>query len=40
MGAATCVDLYYRTYRRDLPVFVSADSILHARHRSYDSILA
>ncbi len=33
------VDLYYRVFAKDLPVFVSADSILHAWHRSYDEIL-
>lgn len=30
---------YLEIYRADLPVFVSADSILHALHRSYDEIL-
>lgn len=39
MGAATCADMFYRIYRRDLPVFISADAILSAWHRSYDSIL-
>jgi hypothetical protein len=27
------------TYNRDLPVFVSADAVLHALHMSYDAIL-
>ena len=31
---------YYAIYRKDLPVFVSADAILHAIHRSYDDLLA
>jgi hypothetical protein len=31
---------YYRVYSRDLPVFITADSILHAWHRSYDAMLA
>jgi hypothetical protein len=31
---------YRSIYLEDLPVYVSADSILHAVHRSYDSILA
>lgn len=31
---------YRAIYSDDLPVFVSADSILHAVHRSYDKILA
>ena len=30
---------YLEIYRADLPVFVTADSILHALHRSYDEIL-
>ena len=38
-GGAGPVDLYYRVFAADLPVFVSADSVLHAWHRSYDSIL-
>lgn len=33
------VDVYYRVFAADLPVFVSADSVLHAWHRSYDAIL-
>jgi hypothetical protein len=31
---------YATIYALDLPVFISADSILHALHRSYDKILA
>jgi hypothetical protein len=34
MGSA-----YYAIYARDLPVFVTSDSILHALHRSYDELL-
>ncbi|HET9958634.1 MAG TPA: DUF3160 domain-containing protein, partial [Polyangiaceae bacterium] len=34
MGAA-----YYNIFTRDLPVLVTTDSILHAVHVSYDSIL-
>ena len=30
---------YFAIYTRDLPVFITADSILHAMHRSYDEIL-
>jgi hypothetical protein len=30
---------YYAIYTRDLPVFVTSDSILHALHRSYDEVL-
>src|SRR5262249_7830567 len=39
MGAASCTDLFYRIYKRDLPVIVTADSVLHAWHRSFDAIL-
>src|SRR5262249_4743474 len=35
LGAATFGDAYYRIFNADLPVFVSADSALHAWHRSY-----
>lgn len=38
-GGAGPVDVYYRVFAADLPVFVSADSVLHAWHRSYDEIL-
>jgi hypothetical protein len=34
MGSA-----YYAIYSRDLPVLVTSDSILHAFHRSFDSVL-
>lgn len=30
---------YYAIYARDLPVFITSDSIMHAVHKSYDSIL-
>jgi hypothetical protein len=30
---------YYDIYRRDLPVYLTADSILHAVHRSFDSMV-
>ncbi|MCX4241720.1 DUF3160 domain-containing protein [Paraliomyxa miuraensis] len=33
------VDVYYRVFAADLPVFISADSVLHAWHRSYDDVL-
>jgi hypothetical protein len=32
-------DVLYRVFAADLPVFISADSILHAWHRSFDKIL-
>lgn len=31
---------YYEIYRKDLPVFVTSDSILHAMHRSFDKVLS
>ncbi|ETL27908.1 hypothetical protein L916_18627 [Phytophthora nicotianae] len=30
----------YRLYTDDLPVFVTADSVLHAWHRSFDAFLS
>jgi hypothetical protein len=30
---------YYAIFARDLPVFVTSDSVLHALHRSYDDLL-
>ncbi len=39
MGSHSCTDQFYRVYERDLPVFVSADAILHAWHRTYDAML-
>jgi hypothetical protein len=35
----TFFDGYRNIYVEDLPVFVSADAVLHAVHRSYDSLL-
>ncbi len=34
------VDLYYRVFAADLPVFISLDAVLHAWHRSLEDILA
>ncbi len=39
MGAASFGEMYYRIYSRDLPVFITADSMLHAWHRSFDAML-
>jgi hypothetical protein len=39
LGDASPTQLFYRIYARDLPVFVTADAVLHAWHRSYDTIL-
>ena len=32
-------DIFYRVFANDLPVFVSADSVLHAWHRTFDKIM-
>jgi len=39
LGGENFADIFYRIYSNDLPVFVSADALLHAWHRSYDAIL-
>lgn len=39
MGAASFGQMLYRIYSRDLPVYVTADALLQAWHRSYDSML-
>jgi hypothetical protein len=39
MGAASMSEMLYRIYSRDLPVYVTSDALLHAWHRSYDSML-
>jgi hypothetical protein len=39
LGADSFAEIYYRIYSRDLPVYVSADALLHAWHRSYDALL-
>ena len=39
LGGTSPTQLFYRIYARDLPVFVTTDALLHAWHRSYDSIL-
>lgn len=40
LGAPDFGTIYHRIFVRDLPVFVTSDSILHAWHRSYDAMLA
>ncbi|HEY9599495.1 MAG TPA: DUF3160 domain-containing protein, partial [Cyanophyceae cyanobacterium] len=40
MGSYSFAHLFYRIYSNDLPVFISADALLHAWHRSYDAILS
>jgi hypothetical protein len=39
MERESFADVYYDIYTEDLPVFVSTDSILHAWHRSFDTML-
>lgn len=39
LGGQSFGQLYYDVYTRDLPVFVTTDSVLHAWHRSYDAML-
>jgi hypothetical protein len=39
LAAQSFAELYYRVFSSDLPVFISADSLLHAWHRSYDAML-
>lgn len=39
LGGHSFAQVYYDIYQRDLPVFVSADSVLHAWHRTYDAML-
>jgi hypothetical protein len=39
MGAPSFTEMFYRIYKRDLPVLITSDAILHAWHRSYDALL-
>nr|WP_261208388.1 DUF3160 domain-containing protein [Laspinema sp. D2d] len=39
LGSESFAKAFFRVYRNDLPVFISADALLHAWHRSYDGIL-
>jgi hypothetical protein len=39
LGAPSCTEMLYRIYVRDLPVFISADAVLHAWHRTFDVML-
>jgi Protein of unknown function (DUF3160) len=39
LGGYAFGQLYYDIYTRDLPVFITSDSVLHAWHRSYDAML-
>ena len=39
LGVESFAEAYYRLYSDNLPVYITADSILHAWHRSFDAIL-
>jgi hypothetical protein len=39
LGSHSFTDLYHRIYVRDLPVFITTDSMLHAWHRTFDRML-
>ena len=39
LGGFSFGQAYYDVYNRDLPVFITSDSVLHAWHRSYDAVL-
>jgi hypothetical protein len=39
LGAPSFSEIYYRLFHADLPAFITSDSILHAWHRSYQSML-
>ncbi|MGH7490785.1 MAG: DUF3160 domain-containing protein [bacterium] len=39
LSRATFGEAFLEIFKRDLPVFVSTDALLHALHRSYDTIL-
>lgn len=40
LGSPSFGDAFYKVFNADLPVFVSADSALHAWHRSYQEMLS
>ena len=39
LGTSSFADAYYNAFDNELPVFVTADSLLHAWHRSYCNML-
>ncbi|KAJ0394473.1 hypothetical protein P43SY_007390 [Pythium insidiosum] len=39
LTADSFAEIYYRIYSDDLPVYITADSVLHAWHRSFDTFL-
>ncbi len=40
LGSPNFADVYYRIFNDDFPVYVTADSVLHAWHYSYQKLLA
>lgn len=39
LNAESFAKIYYKLYSDDMPVYVTADSVLHAWHRSFDALL-
>lgn len=39
LGGYSFGEVYYQVYTRNLPVYISSDSVLHAWHRTYDAML-
>lgn len=39
LGADSFAEIYYQLYTDDMPVYVTADSVLHAWHCSFDALL-
>ena len=39
LGSESFGDTYYQIFVRDLPVFITADSMLHAWHKSFEAML-
>ncbi|RLN91997.1 hypothetical protein BBJ28_00006820 [Nothophytophthora sp. Chile5] len=39
LQAKSFAEIYYRLYTDDMPVLITADSVLHAWHRSFDAFL-
>ncbi|MBU1535626.1 DUF3160 domain-containing protein [Myxococcota bacterium] len=39
LGMSNFANAYYRIFKEDLPVFVTADSVMHAWHRTFDAML-
>lgn len=39
LQAKSFADIYYQLYSDDMPVYITADSVLHAWHQSFDALL-